>query len=91
MPNIRSKIKGHYKKLLQPKPTKPQMLSKYFVKENCPMNRICLTSSILYEATRKCSDSRYKHRKFKGIFETTFKKNSFKKQKIKQTAKNHST
>ena len=38
------------------------------------MNGLCLTSSILYQATIKCSDSKYKQKRYKGIWETTFKK-----------------
>ena len=60
MPNIRSKINGHNKKILQPKPTEPQKLCNCLVKKDCPMNGLCLTSSILYQATIKCSDSKYK-------------------------------
>ena len=62
MPSIRSKINGHSKKILQPKPT------------DLLMKRLCLTSSILYQATMKCSDSKYKHKRYKGIGETTCKK-----------------
>ena len=74
MPKIRSKINGHNKKILQPMPTEPQKLSSCLVKEDCPLNRICLTSSILYQAAIKCSDSRYKQKRYKGICEITFKK-----------------
>ena len=38
------------------------------------MNKLCLTSSILYQATIKCSDSKYKQKRYKRICETTFKK-----------------
>ena len=39
------------------------------------MNGLCLTSSILYQTTIKCSDSKYKQKtRDKGICETTFKK-----------------
>ena len=74
MPNIRSKINGHNKKILQPKPAEPQKLCNCLVKEDCPLNGLCLTSSILYQATIKCSDSKYKQKRYKGICETTFKK-----------------
>ena len=74
MPNLRSKINGHNKKMLQPKPTKPQKLCNCYVKEDCPMNGLCLTSSILYHTTIKCSDSKYKEKRYNGICETTFKK-----------------
>ena len=51
MPNIRSKIKNHTKKTLQPNPTEPHKLCYCLVKENCQMNGSCLTSSVLYQAT----------------------------------------
>ena len=51
MPNIRSKINGHNKKILQTKPTESQKLSNCFLKGDCPMNGLFLTSSILYQAT----------------------------------------
>ena len=38
------------------------------------MNGLCLTSSILYQATIKCSDSKYKQKRYKRIFEMIFKK-----------------
>ena len=60
MPNIRSKMNYHNKKIPQPKPTEPQKLCNCLVKENCPVNRLGLTSSILYEATIKCNDSKHK-------------------------------
>ena len=69
MPNIR-----YCTKILQPKFTEPQKLCKYLVKEDCPMNGLCLTSSTLYQPTIKCSDSKYKQKRYKEICETTFKK-----------------
>ena len=38
------------------------------------MNGLYLTSSILYQATITCSDSKYKQKRYKGICETTFNK-----------------
>ena len=38
------------------------------------MNGLFLTSSILYQATIKCSDNKYKQKRYKGTCETTFKK-----------------
>ena len=73
MPNIRSKINGGNKKILQPKPAEPQKLCNCFVKEDSPLDGLCLKSSILYQATTiKCSDS--KQKRCKGICQTTFKK-----------------
>ena len=49
MPNIRSKINGHDKKILQPKPTESQKLCNCLARKDCPMDRLRLTSSILYQ------------------------------------------
>ena len=38
------------------------------------MNGLCLTSSILYQATIKRSHNKYKQKRQKGIFETILKK-----------------
>ena len=51
-PNIGSKINGHNKKILQPKPAEPQKLCNWLVKY-CTLNGLSLTSSILYQATIK--------------------------------------
>ena len=48
------------------------------------MNGLCLTSSILYQATIKSSDSEYGQKRCKGICEMTFKK-------LYANHKNHST
>ena len=63
MPNIRSKMNGHNKKILQPTPT-----------EDCLMNGLSLTSGIWFQATIECSDSKYKQKRYKRICGTTFKK-----------------
>ena len=39
MQNIRSKMNGHNKKILQPKPTEPQKLYNCLIKDDCPMNK----------------------------------------------------
>ena len=74
MPNIRSEINSHNKKILQSKPTEPQKLCNCLIREDCPMNGLCLTSNILYQATITCSDSKYKQKRYTGICETTFKR-----------------
>ena len=44
MSNTRSEINGHKKKILWPKPTEAQTLCSCLVKEDCPVNGLCLTS-----------------------------------------------
>ena len=68
MSNIRSRINDHNKKkILQPKSAEPQKLCNCLVKEDCPLNGLCLTSSILYQATINCSESKYIQERYKGI------------------------
>ena len=63
MPNIRSKINYHNKNILQLKPTEPQKLCNCLVKQDFPINGLCLTSSILYQVAMKCNHSKYKQKK----------------------------
>ena len=49
-------------------------LCNFLAEQDCPMNELCLTSSILYQTTIKFSDSKYKQKRYKGICEMTFKK-----------------
>ena len=74
MLNIRSKINGYYTKILQPKATALQKLCNCLVPEDCPMNILRSTTSILHHATINCKDSKYKQKRYKGICEKTFKK-----------------
>ena len=73
-PKIKSKINGRNKKILQLKPTEPQKLCNYLVKDGCPINGLCLTSSVLYQATINYNDSKYKQKRYKEISKTTFEK-----------------
>ena len=66
-PKIKSKINGRNKKILQLKPTEPQKLCNY-------LNGLCLTSSVLYQATINYNDSKYKQKRYKEISKTTFEK-----------------
>ena len=59
---------------MQHKPAEPQKLCHCLVKEDYPLNGLCLNSSILYQVTIKRSDSKYKQKRYKGICETTVKK-----------------
>ena len=62
MENIRSNVNGHNEKLQQLKPTEPQKLCHYLVKEDYPMKGTFFTSSIFYQATIKCIDSKHKQK-----------------------------
>ena len=81
MPHIRLKINGYNEKLQQFKPTEPQKLCNCFIRQNCPMNRLCLTSSILYQATAIVNSS-------KKDTKESAKRHS---RNVMKTTKNHST
>ena len=66
--------------MVQPKPTASQNLYNCPVKD-CPINGLRLTSSILYQATIKCNNSKYKKKTHKGISETTTFKKGYANQK----------
>ena len=69
--------------MVQPKPTASQKLCNCPAKD-CPINGLRLTSSILYQATIKCNDSKYKKKHTK---ESLKRRPS---RKVMQTKKNHS-
>ena len=57
------KIKLSQQKILQPKPAEQKKLCNCIVKEDFPINGLCLTSSVLYQATMQCNDSKYKRKR----------------------------
>ena len=75
MPNLKAKIDGHNKKILENTPPPKTKLCNCLKKENCPMRGACLTGNVLYyDARISCDDETYKPKLYKGICETTFKK-----------------
>ena len=82
MPNTKSKISTHNKKLNKPNPNirKCNCINK----NTCPLNENCLLENILYQATIKSEKKNYQPKNYKGISENTFKNDT-------QTIKDHST
>ena len=74
MPNLKAKIDGHNKKILETTLPQKTKLCNCLKKENCRMRGACLTENILYYARIICDDETYKPKLYKGIIETTFKK-----------------
>ena len=74
MPNLKAKIDGHSKKILENTPPPKTKLCNCLKKENCPMRGACLTENVLYYARISCDNETYKSKLYKGICETTFKK-----------------
>ena len=60
MPNLKAKIDGHNKKILETKLPPKTNLCNCLKKENCPMIGACLTENILYYARISCDDETYK-------------------------------
>ena len=74
MTNLKAKIDGHNKKILDSTPPPKTKLCNCLKKENCPMRGACLTKSALFYARMSCDDETYKPKLYKGIWEITFKK-----------------
>ena len=72
--NLKAKIHGHNKKILEATKSPKTKLSNCLKKEKCPMRAACLTENILYYPRISSDDESYKLKLYKGIFETTFKK-----------------
>ena len=58
MPNLERKIDTHNKSLLQKRTPTPEKLCNCRAQPNCPLNGICLTTNIIYQATVECDDNK---------------------------------
>ena len=93
MPNLKAKIDGHNKKILETLAPPITKLCNCLKKENYTMRGACLTENILYYARISCDDKTYEPKLYKGICKTTFKKRygnhkkSFSVKKNKNDAK----
>lgn len=75
MPNIKSTINAHNKKLISPTLTQQNIKTcNCRNKELCPMNNNCLASNIIYQATISSNLESYNEKIYIGLCETTFKK-----------------
>ena len=75
MPNIKSSINAHNRKILQPKPLQNQITTcNCNVKPNCPLNQRCLDSNLVYQATINADIPNYQPTKYIGLSEPAFKK-----------------
>ena len=71
MPNLKAKIDGHNKKILETTPPPKTKLYNCLKKENCPMRVTCLSENILYYPRISCDDKTFKPKLYRGICETT--------------------
>ena len=88
MPNLKTKIDGHYKKILENTPPSKTKLSNCLERENCPMRGACFTEYVLDYVRINCDDETYKLKLYKGICETAFKKRYTKYKKSFTAEKN---
>ena len=87
MPNLKAKIDGHKKKILESTPLPKTKLCNCLKKDSCPMRGACLALNVLYYAKISCNDEIYKPKLYKGIFETTLKECYANHKKTFNTAK----
>ena len=73
MPNLKAKIDGYNKKILETTRPPKAKLCNCLKKENCLMRGACLTENALYCARISCDDETYKPTLYKRICKTTFK------------------
>ena len=88
MPNLKAKIDGHNKKILENTPPPKSKLCNCLKKENCPIRGTCLTENVLYYTRICCDDETYKLKLYKRICETTFKKRYANQKKSFDAEKN---
>ena len=59
MPNLKTKIDGHNKKILKTTPPPKTKLCNCLKKEKCPLRGACLTENLLYYARISCDNQTY--------------------------------
>ena len=75
MPNIKSLINAHNKRLLATHTDLvPERTCNCINRESCPLSNNCLSKSLVYEATVTADLPNYKEKKYIGLTESTFKK-----------------
>ena len=74
MRNIKAIINGHNKKVLNNQSQTTNIKCNCLQKNECPLNGLCQTKNVIYEATVSSNDPFYKPQKYIGLSETTFKK-----------------
>ena len=73
IPNLKTLINSHNQNILGDQPQSTPKTWNCLRKEDCPMNGLCLTKTLLYYATITCDKENYT-KLYKGICETTLKK-----------------
>ena len=74
MPNMKSIINKHNKKIDTPPRENIERTCNCIRKEHCPMNQNCLQKNVVYEATINSDLPDHEEKKYIGLCESTFKK-----------------
>ena len=89
MPNMKSRINIHNKKVTKAKPSAQARTCNCINKSKCPLNNKCLSNNVLYLTNIKSTTENYRNKIYYGISETKFKSRyanhwkSFKNRKYK--------
>ena len=89
MPNMKSRINIHNKKVTKAKPSAQARTCNCINKSKCPLNNKCLSNNVLYKANITSTSENYRNKIYYGISETKFKaryanhRKSFKNRKYK--------
>ena len=74
MPNMKSIINGHNKKIINPQPlTNEERKCNCLNKTKCPLQEKCLTSSLVYKAKIKSTEENARQKTYYGLSKTKFK------------------
>ena len=73
MPNMKSKINIHNKKVTKAKPSAQPRTCNCINKLKWPLNNKCLSSNVLYKANITSESENYRNKIYYGISETKFK------------------
>ena len=89
MPNMKSRINIHNKKVTKAKPSAQARTCNYINKSKCPLNNKCLSNNFLYQANITSTTQNYRNTLYYNISATKFKSQyanhwrSFKSRKYK--------
>ena len=73
MPNMKSRINIHNKKVTKAKPSAQARTCNCINKSKCPLNNKCLSNNVLYKANITSASENYRNKIYHGISETKLK------------------
>ena len=73
MPNMKSRINIHNKKVTKAKPSAQARTCNYINKSKCPLNNKCLSNNVVCKANITSASENYRNKIYNGISDTKFK------------------